>query len=77
MAWLLDTNQWIQLLQGRCRALERRLDKVNPASVWLCAVVKEEHRILKSLVGWMDCRWKTGRCRRQKPEGRSMRGLAT
>ncbi len=42
MPFLLDTNQWIQLLKGRCPALARRLDQIAPEEVWLCAVVKEE-----------------------------------
>jgi len=42
MPFLLDTNHWIQLLKGRCPALEQRLDSVPPEEVWLCAVVKEE-----------------------------------
>lgn len=42
MPFLLDTNQWIQLLKGRCPALARRLDQVAPDEVWFCSVVKEE-----------------------------------
>lgn len=42
MPFLLDTNQWIQLLKGRCPALARRLDQVAPEEVWLCSAVKEE-----------------------------------
>ena len=42
MPWLLDTNQWIQLLKGRCQSLRERLRTVNPDDVWLCSVVKEE-----------------------------------
>lgn len=42
MPFLLDTNQWIQLLKGRCPPLARRLDGVAPEAVWLCSVVKEE-----------------------------------
>lgn len=49
MAWLLDTNQWIFLLKGRCSALAARLASANPSQVWFCSVVKEEllHGALK------------------------------
>ncbi len=42
MAWLLDTNHWIQLLKGRCPPLAHRIRATPPEDVRLCAVVKEE-----------------------------------
>ena len=42
MAWLLDTNQWIVLLKGRCKPLQARVQKLDPEEVWICSVVKEE-----------------------------------
>ena len=49
MPWLLDTNQWIMLLKGRCAPLAAKLHEVSPDDVWLCSIVKEEllHGALK------------------------------
>lgn len=49
MPWLLDTNQWITLLKGRCAPLAERLHTLDTQEVWLCATVKEElhHGALK------------------------------
>lgn len=49
MAWLLDTNQWIMLLKGRCKPLADKIHQLNPEEIWLCSIVKEEllHGALK------------------------------
>ena len=49
MAWLLDTNVWVQLLKRRAPEIRRRIDALDAASVLTCAVVKAElwHGALK------------------------------
>lgn len=49
MAWLLDTNQWIMLLKGRCKPVADKIHQLNPEEVWLCSIVKQEllHGALK------------------------------
>lgn len=42
MAWLLDTNQWISLLKGRCPPIATRIAHTDPDDVWLCSIIKEE-----------------------------------
>ena len=42
MAWLLDTNAWIQILKNRGGSLEQRLVSHSPDEILLCSVVKGE-----------------------------------
>ncbi len=42
MAWLLDTNAWIQHLKNPGGPVEQRLNRVSPSEILLCAVVKAE-----------------------------------
>ena len=42
MAWLLDTNQWIMLLKGRCKPVADKITQLNPDEIWLCSIVKQE-----------------------------------
>src|SRR5437867_3822830 len=49
MAWLLDTNAWIVYLKSAQSPIRARLEKLRPADVLLCSVVKAEllHRAEK------------------------------
>lgn len=42
MAWLLDTNAWIQHLKNPGAPVEQHLNRVSPSEIFLCAVVKAE-----------------------------------
>ena len=42
MAWLLDTNAWIQHLKNPGGPVERRLNLISPSEIRLCSVVKAE-----------------------------------
>lgn len=42
MAWLLDTNAWIQHLKNPGGPIERRLKHLPPSDILLCSVVKAE-----------------------------------
>jgi len=42
MAWLLDTNAWIAYLKSAQSPIRARLEKLRPADVLLCSVVKAE-----------------------------------
>lgn len=42
MAWLLDTNAWIQHLKSPAGPIEQRLNRVLPSDIFLCAIVKAE-----------------------------------
>ena len=42
MAWLLDTNAWIQHLKNPGGPIEQRLHKILPSEILLCSVVKGE-----------------------------------
>jgi tRNA(fMet)-specific endonuclease VapC len=49
MAWLLDTNAWIDYLKNPASAVRRRLEAARPEQVVTCAVVRAEllHGALK------------------------------
>lgn len=49
MAWLLDTNAWIQHLKSPDGPVGQRLNRISPSEIFLCAVVKAElwHGALK------------------------------
>ncbi len=42
MAWLLDTNAWILHLKNPGGPIEQRLNRLTPADILLCSVVKAE-----------------------------------
>lgn len=42
MSYLLDTNSWIQFLNGRSESIRRRLESTKPQDIVLCSVVKAE-----------------------------------
>ncbi len=42
MAWLLDTNAWINHLKNPGGRIEQRLQRIQPAELRLCSVVKAE-----------------------------------
>ena len=42
MAWLLDTNAWIQILKRRGGSLEQAVVSHPPHEILLCSVVKAE-----------------------------------
>ena len=42
MAWLLDTNAWINYLKTPQSSIRRRLQSLQPTDVVLCSVVKAE-----------------------------------
>ena len=42
MAWLLDTNAWIVYLKSAQSPIRARLEKLKPADIVLCSVVKAE-----------------------------------
>ena len=42
MAWLLDTNAWIQHLKNPGGPIEQRLNQFSPSEILLCSVVKAE-----------------------------------
>jgi tRNA(fMet)-specific endonuclease VapC len=42
MPWLLDTNTWINHLKNPGGPIERRIDRTDPADIFLCSVVKAE-----------------------------------
>ncbi|HMP83069.1 MAG TPA: type II toxin-antitoxin system VapC family toxin [Verrucomicrobiota bacterium] len=42
MAWLLDTNAWITYLKSPQSPVRARLEKLQPAEIHLCSVVKAE-----------------------------------
>jgi tRNA(fMet)-specific endonuclease VapC len=42
MSFLLDTNSWIQFLNGQSEKIRRRLEATPPREVALCSVVKAE-----------------------------------
>jgi tRNA(fMet)-specific endonuclease VapC len=42
MPWLLDTNAWIDHLKNPGGPVEQRLNRVLPADVLLCSIVKAE-----------------------------------
>lgn len=42
MAWLLDTNAWIVYLKTPQSAIRTRLQRLQPADVYLCSIVKAE-----------------------------------
>ena len=42
MAWLLDTNAWIQHLKNPGGPVEQHLNRVLPSEIFLCAIVKAE-----------------------------------
>ena len=42
MAWLLDTNAWIQHLKNPGGPIEQRLNQLSPSDILLCSVVKAE-----------------------------------
>jgi tRNA(fMet)-specific endonuclease VapC len=42
MAYLLDTNAWIVYLKSADSPIRDRLEKLTPADVFLCSVVKAE-----------------------------------
>jgi tRNA(fMet)-specific endonuclease VapC len=42
MAWLLDTNAWITYLKTPQSPIRERLEKLQPAEINLCSVVKAE-----------------------------------
>ena len=42
MAWLLDTNAWIAYLKSAQSPIRTRLERLKPADIVLCSVVKAE-----------------------------------
>ena len=42
MAWLLDTNAWIQHLKNPGGPIEQRLNQLSPSDILLCSVDKAE-----------------------------------
>ncbi|MBU6183133.1 MAG: type II toxin-antitoxin system VapC family toxin [Verrucomicrobia bacterium] len=42
MGWLLDTNIWILHLKNPGGPIEQRLNRLQPADIFLCSVVKAE-----------------------------------
>jgi tRNA(fMet)-specific endonuclease VapC len=42
MAWLLDTNAWITYLKSPRSSIRVQLEKLRPADILLCSVVKAE-----------------------------------
>jgi predicted nucleic acid-binding protein len=47
MAWLLDTSAWIVYLKSAESAIRSRLEKLTPADVFLCSVVKALRSIMQ------------------------------
>ena len=42
MAYLFDTNLWIQLLKKRASSARKRVDSLEPAEILTCSIVKAE-----------------------------------
>jgi tRNA(fMet)-specific endonuclease VapC len=42
VTYLLDTNAWIQFLNGRSEGVRSRLERTRPEEIHLCSVVKAE-----------------------------------